>query len=293
MEIRIFGEVKGFEEGAIFQTRKEVSNAKLHRPTQAGISGSELEGADSIVLSGGYSDDIDNGDEIIYTGHGGQDQNKKVQIANQEFTKQNKALVISCNENLPVRVIRGYQLKSNFSPKQGYRYDGLYYVTEYWTEKGKDGFDICRFRLKKDYPLILPTTKEDDKKNETQRREQKINRIVRNSRLAQDLKRIYDYKCQVCGVKLKVLGGYYIEAAHIKGLGEPHCGPDIIENMICLCPNHHTLFDKGMFSVNSDYSINGLIEYNKLCVNTKKHNIKAEYFEYHKNAHVFNNNYKI
>ncbi len=37
----------------------------------AGISGSESEGADSIVLSGGYEDDEDLGDEIVYAGHGG------------------------------------------------------------------------------------------------------------------------------------------------------------------------------------------------------------------------------
>ena len=36
-----------------------------------GISGTAKDGADSIVLSGGYEDDVDYGDEIVYTGHGG------------------------------------------------------------------------------------------------------------------------------------------------------------------------------------------------------------------------------
>lgn len=283
----IFGNIQGYPEGASFETRQELSKAKIHKPTQAGISGSQNEGADSIVLSGGYADDIDYGDEIIYTGHGGQNKNKKVQIADQTFTRQNKALVISCNENYPVRVIRGHQLKSDFAPKQGYRYDGLYYVTEYWIEEGADGFDICRFRLKKDYPSILPIIDKEDKRDETQRRPQNINRIIRDSKLAKKLKKIYDYKCQICGIQLPVLGGYYIEAAHIKALGEPHSGPDIIENMICLCPNHHILFDKGMFSVNSDYSINGLETYKKLNVNIEKHKIKNEFFEYHKNIYHF------
>lgn len=286
MSERIFGNIEGYQEGASFQTREELSKAKIHKPTQAGISGSQNEGADSIVLSGGYSDDIDNGDEIIYTGHGGQDKNKKVQIANQTFTKQNKALVKSCNENYPVRVIRGHQLKSNFAPKQGYRYDGLYYVTEYWRAKGKDGFYICCFRLKKDYPYRLPAINETSEK-ETQRRQQNLNRIVRDSQLTKKIKKIYNYKCQVCGIQLPVLSGYYIEAAHIKPLGEPHCGPDSIENMICLCPNHHVLFDKGMFSVSSDYSIIGLNQYKKLFVDTKKHKIKNEFFEYHRKIYNF------
>jgi putative restriction endonuclease len=39
----------------------------------AGIAGSVSEGADSIVLSGGYEDDEDRGEEIVYTGHDGKD----------------------------------------------------------------------------------------------------------------------------------------------------------------------------------------------------------------------------
>ena len=26
--------------------------------------------------------------------------------------------------------------------------------------------------------------------------------------------------------------------------GSPHHGPDVLENMLCLCPNHHEQFDK-------------------------------------------------
>ena len=48
----------------------------------AGIWGRENEGACSIVLSGGYEDDIDDFDYIKYTGHGGQDSpgGNKLQI---------------------------------------------------------------------------------------------------------------------------------------------------------------------------------------------------------------------
>lgn len=40
-------------------------------------------------------------------------------------------------------------------------------------------------------------------------------------------------------------GGHYAEAAHIRALGKPHAGPDVPENVLCLCPNHHALFDNG------------------------------------------------
>jgi predicted restriction endonuclease len=30
-----------------------------------------------------------------------------------------------------------------------------------------------------------------------------------------------------------------------RSLGTPHNGPDILENLLCLCPNDHVLFDPG------------------------------------------------
>ena len=57
MAKRVFGDTPGYPEGSRFESRAELSEAGVHRPTQAGISGSEREGADSIVLSGGYEDD--------------------------------------------------------------------------------------------------------------------------------------------------------------------------------------------------------------------------------------------
>ncbi|MBT6251913.1 MAG: hypothetical protein HOI84_01280, partial [Flavobacteriaceae bacterium] len=37
--------------------------------------------------------------------------------------------------------------------------------------------------------------------------------------------------------------------AHIKPLGRPHSGPDVKENLLCLCPNHHDQFDALAFSI--------------------------------------------
>jgi hypothetical protein len=71
MSERIFGEIPGMSVGRSFANREELSRSGVHRPLQAGISGAQDEGADSIVLSGGYEDDQDFGDLIVYTGHGG------------------------------------------------------------------------------------------------------------------------------------------------------------------------------------------------------------------------------
>ena len=50
---RVLGHIPDFAEGYCFESRKLLSEAGVHRPTQAGISGGHKEGADSIVLSGG------------------------------------------------------------------------------------------------------------------------------------------------------------------------------------------------------------------------------------------------
>jgi hypothetical protein len=80
---KLFGEVPGNPIGSTFPSRPALSQAGVHRPRIGGISGNGREGADSIVVSGGYIDDEDFGDELIYTGHGGNDPATKRQIADQ------------------------------------------------------------------------------------------------------------------------------------------------------------------------------------------------------------------
>jgi putative restriction endonuclease len=92
----------------------------------AGISGSGSEGADSIVLNGGYEDDEDYGDVVISTGHGGNEPNSKRQTSDQVLKAGNLALAKSHIDRTPVRVIRGYEEPSPIAPRFGYRYDGCY-----------------------------------------------------------------------------------------------------------------------------------------------------------------------
>jgi putative restriction endonuclease len=120
MPDRIFGDIDGVEEGEIFEDRKELSTAGVHRPRQAGICGGKYDGAESIVLSGGYEDDSDKGDVIVYTGHGGNVPGRATQFKDQDLDRQNQAMVVSCEQRLPVRVVRGAKHKSDWSPEAGY-----------------------------------------------------------------------------------------------------------------------------------------------------------------------------
>lgn len=281
MSSRIFGHIPNVYEGDVFESRIVLSHSKVHRPNQAGISGSQKEGADSIVLSGGYEDDLDLGDVIIYTGHGGRAPSTKKQVTHQTLTDKNKALAVNCQNDLPVRVIRGANHKSKFSPDHGYRYDGLYKVTKYWKKRGKSGFDVWLFRLEKiegnnasDAPQV---NEELPQYLRASRVEIKQSIIVRDLNIAKKVKELYGFQCQVCGTAISTIAGLYAEAAHIKPLGEPHNGPDTLDNLLCLCPNHHTMFDFGGFTIDSDFSLLGIP--GKLYVRNG-HDINIEFFKY-------------
>jgi 5-methylcytosine-specific restriction enzyme A len=97
------------------------------------------------------------------------------------------------------------------------------------------------------------------------------NRIVRDTPLARRIKRLHRNKCQVCGLTLALSGGEsYAEAHHIKPLGFTHHGPDVDENIICVCPNCHAQLDYGAIAL--DKATLQLVP---------GHNIKDDYVEYH------------
>jgi putative restriction endonuclease len=62
-------------------------------------------------------------------------------------------------------------------------------------------------------------------------------------------------------------------------LGTPHNGPDTPDNLLCLCPNHHVLFDYGGFTINDDWSLTGIDGRLKL---HKMHTISLEHIHYHR-----------
>lgn len=194
MAERLFGHMPGYPEGSLFENRAELNASRVHIPTQAGISGSQREGAESIVLSGGYEDDADYGDTIIYTGHGGRDPRTGQQVHDQPFTRGNRALALSKQNGLPVRVIRGSSHDSPYSPPSGYSYDGLYTVEDFWRDTGSSGFTIWRFRLVK-IPERTTTgqtiAEEPPEYSVPNRREVRVSRIIRDTVQARAIKTFY------------------------------------------------------------------------------------------------------
>ncbi|XP_073275098.1 histone-lysine N-methyltransferase family member SUVH9-like [Primulina huaijiensis] len=149
---RIVGDIPGVMIGDVFYFRMELCVLGLHGQPQAGIdyvpashssNGEPI--ATSVIVSGGYEDDEDSGDVVIYTGHGGQDKNGK-QVAHQKLECGNLALERSMNYGIEVRVIRGLKFGGGVSGKI-YVYDGLYRIVETWFDVGKSGFGIFKFKL--------------------------------------------------------------------------------------------------------------------------------------------------
>jgi hypothetical protein len=149
----------GVEEGALFASRNELSDSGVHGVRMQGIWTSEGR-VIGIVLNGGYEDDEDNGDVVVYTGDGGRDPNSGKQIDDQEFTAGNRGLVIACALKTPIRVTRGWRCKSDLAPKSGFQYGGLYDVASYEYVQGSEGFFVWRFTLQKHGTSIAETDTE-------------------------------------------------------------------------------------------------------------------------------------
>jgi len=108
--------------------------------------------------------------------------------------------------------------------------------------------------------------------------------IERNAAIAEWVKAMHNDTCQLCGTQLITPSGTTSDAAHIKPLGEPHAGPDIVENVMCLCPNHHRLFDRGAWVVLDGFiardNVDGT-EIGPLKV-IAEHAMDPQYFAYHR-----------
>lgn len=253
---------------------------------QAGISGSGSEGSDSIVVSGGYEDDEDLGNVIIYTGHGGNDPSSGKQTADQELERGNLALAKSSDDDLPVRVVRGAHKGSPHAPATGYRYDGLYRVDRYGHEVGRSGFRIWRYRLIRlaASPAGATAPAAPAGKSEPSRVRSTVQRVVRSTEVSRFVKAVHDHTRQVCGLRLESPAGGYSEGAHIRPLGRPHDGPDTADNVLCLCSNHHVLFDTGAVVITDTLEVlNNLTGASLAKLRTRQnHPIKAEHLQYHR-----------
>ncbi|XP_043403513.1 E3 ubiquitin-protein ligase UHRF2 isoform X4 [Chelonia mydas] len=123
-----YGPIPGVPVGTTWKFRVQVSEAGVHRPHVGGIHGRSNDGAYSLVLAGGFEDEVgtppscssmpsggilnhatgehkaDRGDEFTYTGSGGRDLSGNKRIGEHSFdqtlTHMNRALALNCDAPL-------------------------------------------------------------------------------------------------------------------------------------------------------------------------------------------------
>ncbi|KAI3756571.1 hypothetical protein L1987_56392 [Smallanthus sonchifolius] len=147
------GPVPGVEVGDEFQYRVELALVGIHRPFQGGIDyvkkGKDFY-AVSVVASGGYANEVDKPDCLMYSGSGGIGKDKSYE--NQKLERGNLALNNNIERKYPVRVVRGDKVKpteSSDSKTKTYIYDGLYTVESCSQVTGPKGNMVYNFELKR------------------------------------------------------------------------------------------------------------------------------------------------
>jgi hypothetical protein len=119
-----------------------------HGHHQAGIFGTKASGAYSIIVTGKYESlglDEDKGEYLYYSDSERNDNPKKPV----DSGPQALALHTSLKNGNPVRVLRASTGKSNYAPRLGIRYDGLYRVVALSNPKNAKGGLYEQFHLER------------------------------------------------------------------------------------------------------------------------------------------------
>jgi predicted transcriptional regulator len=121
-------------------------------------------------------------------------------------------------------------------------------------------------------------------------------RIARNKKMVELLKKLYEYNCQICGTEKPAVpriekddGTFYCEVHHITPLGTAETESDVktldhYSNALCLCSYHHSLihyhkggYSKLIFDQNQFYLVS--VQGEKLPILMNKHISVKDYGE--------------
>ncbi|WP_356882517.1 YDG/SRA domain-containing protein [Arthrobacter sp. YD2] len=281
----MYGEVPGNPPGTRFANRRAAFDAGIHRTIQAGIAGT-ADGTESICLSDGYTDDDIQEDLITYTGFGGRNPNTGRHTADQKIMRGNAGLVRDYELGRPVRVLAKESVLTGRKSDASYIYLGLFLVTQ-WSWGERDSFKVLRFQLQAEpFDSLIPGEVSQalvrGEELPPLRRTSLVNRRLRNPDVADSVKRLYGNTCQICRTQLKTAAGTYAEAAHIRPLGIPHEGPDILENLLCLCPNCHKEFDGHALTVDEAGKVYEFGRYKADLFVRPEHQLEMDYLDYHR-----------
>lgn len=142
----------------------------------------------------------------------------------------------------------------------------------FYSSKGLGGGIWGLRNILNDTPVASDTDISDGN-SDPKRKYQTTYRILRDTKLARQLKSLHNYQCQICSESIKLSENKnYVEAHHIKPLGSPYNGKDTAGNIIVLCPNHHVMLDYGAIKIDL-----------QIIKSHPKHKIDNSVVEYHNN----------
>ncbi|KAK1629151.1 hypothetical protein QYE76_003466 [Lolium multiflorum] len=153
-DMKIIGPVPGVEIGDIFFYRLELNILGLHVPIMGGVDylpathvGKDGSLAVSVISSGGYDNDENDTDTLVYTGHGGNSRYKDQH--DQKLVRGNLALKNSAKKKNQIRVVRGVEDPFINSGKV-YIYDGIYRIEDSWMDTTANGFSVFKYKLRRE-----------------------------------------------------------------------------------------------------------------------------------------------
>ena len=246
--------------------QRDLYDLGLHNFTDNGIAGyGGGKPAKSIIVNigGEYPDDKIDGNTLIYTGEGGKNRGDKVHTKDQEMKRGNLALRRNQIQGVPLDVYR----KSKTEPLE---YLGTFSVSNI-SEGKRNNKKIYLFHLNSNQ--LGSEEKTDTPPPE--RKPQLSNRIVRNTKISQEIKNLYNNKCQICKTVIQIdYENTYSEGAHIRPLSEN--GIDEKENLLCLCANCHVILDYGGLYFKNNFEVIRIIDSKSLGYLEIKHNISMK-----------------
>lgn len=138
---RTHGHIEGIPVGMKLRGRGEAAILGIHQQMMKGIDSIKGEACYAICATGVYQyDNDDNADgSLLYTGHGGLDQQRRQVKDQSEESAGNAALILSQETQKPIRVLRG-------KPGEFY-YEGLYLCESYEKVACKEGPLVLKFKL--------------------------------------------------------------------------------------------------------------------------------------------------
>ena len=117
--------------------------------------------------------------------------------------------------------------------------------------------------------------------NATIEQKEKLVKVIERGKIATEIKEYVEFKCQICEALgqnpysfKKKNGEYYVETQHIIPVSDYKNSKLSVDNLICLCPNHHREVHYGNVTIinNNDtyieYDLDGIpVKINKIKFN--------------------------